>query len=84
MTNSGELLTADMDEPVKTIDPALKRLFVNFLLNHTVQLDTKKGGHVFKGTCNHYLPSSGDSYFMVINYHYYCLMTSNLSLIFII
>ena len=49
MTDNGHLVKDMTDEELATLSPAMKRLFLHLVLNHTVQLDRKEGVPVFKG-----------------------------------
>ena len=50
ITDAGELLD-ETEDRVETFNPPLRRLFLNFLLNHTVQVVVKEGTTSFKGKC---------------------------------
>ena len=49
VTDNGHLVKDMTDEELATLSPAMKRLFLHLVLNHTVQLDRKEGVPVFKG-----------------------------------
>ena len=42
LTNHGQLVTYPENEPVSSLSPSLHRLFIHFLLNHTVQVEEKE------------------------------------------
>ena len=49
ITDAAELLLDETEDRVETFNPPLRRLFLNFLLNHTVQVVIKEGTTSFKG-----------------------------------